>query len=154
MTDSISFNPLESIGILSEKPSNHVKTGKLSRNTNNTVQREMDDMRDAWKGLSSCYLPVMVTISFFWGLLFFDMIADIYSVADGMAASIGLGIGLCVLSSVAYAASRKYSGIRRTSDESTGVNSSINKKNDAKPAEEGIGLQSIDIRSSDTAPKS
>jgi Leucine-rich repeat (LRR) protein len=56
-----------------------------------------NDCRDSWQGLFVCYLICVVTISTFWALLFFDMVADPFSDMDGYATTISYGLGAPLL---------------------------------------------------------
>jgi hypothetical protein len=55
------------------------------------------DCKDSWRGLFACYVLCVITITTFWALLFFDMVADPYSDTDGEAAAISFGIGAPLL---------------------------------------------------------
>lgn len=58
------------------------------------------DVRDAWCGIFACSSIVIGTVSLYWALIFFDAIADVYSVESGMFTSICMGVGLPLLEMV------------------------------------------------------
>lgn len=50
----------------------------------NHLSLPITDMTNAWNGVFVCFTSVVVTVTMFWSLLFFDMIADVF-VNDGIA---------------------------------------------------------------------
>jgi hypothetical protein len=61
-------------------------------------------MKDAWRAQYACYWIVIVTVSIFWGILFFDMIADRYGWPDGLSVT----ANYLILVPPALIISRKY----------------------------------------------
>lgn len=62
---------------------------------------EFRDMRDSWRGLFACYKLMIFTVSIFWSLLFFDMLADSYNIViGGVVASYGLTLPFVLLCTI------------------------------------------------------
>ena len=65
---------------------------------------EFLDSNDSWKGDQHCFYQTIITVSCFWSLLFYDMIADIYGTSAGVIVSLTYGIivSFIVLFTYAY----------------------------------------------------
>jgi Leucine-rich repeat (LRR) protein len=95
-----SANPSETINPLAkvETSSEASQRGGIS---DDLLRMEFRDMKDSWRGLFASYSLIFLTVFIFWGLLFFDMIADVYTVMAAVITSssfIAYGIILIAMS--------------------------------------------------------
>jgi hypothetical protein len=119
-------------------------------NMDHSVLLEDYDMKDSYRGFAACYVPLVIVVSAFWALLFFDMIADYYSILDGMATSLSYGLGVSCLSFACYVSTFRNSEVFSSRAVQTTY------LNDQQPQVspihivETMGLSSLDINHDDS----
>jgi hypothetical protein len=73
-----------------------------SRATSRLIEQRVFDLKDSWRGLFASYTIVILTVSIFWALMFFDMISDGSGVFSGVITSILFGGISCMFAVAIY----------------------------------------------------
>jgi hypothetical protein len=65
-------------------PSQAVDTGSNINMKADLLTMECLDMQSSWQAIDACFHLIIIFVMLFWALLFFDMIADVYGVINGI----------------------------------------------------------------------